>query len=58
LLKEGHEFYRCMPKTLAEVLEDQTQALTLKQIGFFVKKLLLCLQFAHSKDIAHLNINP
>ena len=47
---------KTVPKTLNYFLLEQK--LSVKQIAQLVKELLMCLQYMHSKDIVHLNLNP
>ena len=47
-----------MPKTLDRTLIDYKKSLTPKQVANIAKEILLSVQFIHSKDISHFNLNP
>jgi len=40
------------------VLTDYKQTLSVRQIANVAKEILMGLQFIHSKDVVHLNLNP
>ena len=49
---------RIMPKTFSRALIDHKKSLSAKQIAHIAKAILLAVQFIHSKDVVHFNINP
>ena len=49
---------KALPKTLFRALTEHKQTLSTKQIANVAKEVLFALQFIHSKDVVHLNLNP
>ena len=47
-----------MPITLQQAIIKYKGTLTAKDIAHIVKEILLSVQFIHSKDVSHLNLNP
>ena len=47
-----------MPLTLSQALIYHRKSLSAKQVANIAKELLLSIQYIHSKDIIHLNLNP
>ena len=55
---DSENFEKVSPKTLQEALIEYNKPLSVNQICILAKEILLAIQFIHSKDIVHLNLDP